>query len=338
VPAESLPWSYDRNITWLLEPLNPHAIAATRRNTYTRYTLQTLAQCLLEFGDSEFSRDTSESIARAYVLYSTTLGLLESDDLNPEPPPCDEVIEALKDETSGDFTVAPPGIKDVFSGLIAELYGVRGSLADLTATAADVRLALQSDASLLSRLGRASRIVQAAKYARADLTTVGSVLRATEEHSARVDAILLRHSRVVQALEEVSVVAAVDAEHTMTSLTGQPKEVIRKLDLPWLETNVKTVAIEISAPEWRWRGAHHAPQSCRGEQSAGGRGGQSANATRVLHRPARGVLRATESRGWRVAHAGRAEPREDSRRPQHRWPGAYAAAAWSGHARARRPG
>jgi hypothetical protein len=244
IEEESLPWSYDRNITWLLEPLNPHAIAATRRNTYTRYTLQALAQCLLEFGDSEFSRDTGESIARAYVLYSMALALLQSDDLNPEPPPCDEVIKALGNETSGDFASSPPAIDDVYTGLIAGLRGVHASLSDLTATAADVRLALQSDASLLSRLARASRIVHGAKYARADLSTVGSVLRETEENSARVNAILLRRSRVVHALEEVSVVAAADAEHTMTSLTGQPKEIIRKLDLPWLETNVKTVDIE----------------------------------------------------------------------------------------------
>ena len=103
---------------------------------------------------------------------------------------------------------------------------------------------MESDGPPLSRLARASRIVQSARYGKPDLATIGSVLSDTAEHSASFNAVLLRHARVVQALGEVSLVAAVDAEHTLTSLTGQPKAVIRKLDLPWLETNVKTVAIE----------------------------------------------------------------------------------------------
>ena len=78
---ESLPWSYDRNITWLLEPLNPHAIAATRRNAYTRYTLQTLAQCLLEFGNSEFSairRSRSHARTRSIREHSSCCGARSS--------------------------------------------------------------------------------------------------------------------------------------------------------------------------------------------------------------------------------------------------------------------
>jgi hypothetical protein len=243
VQEESLHWSYDRNITWLLEPLNPHAIAITRRNTYTRYTLQCLVQCLLEFGDSEFSRDTSESVARAHVLYTTALGLLESDDLNPEPSACDDVIEALGDETRDDVTSGPPHVQDVYGGILDSLSDVRASIADFSAMATDVRLALKSDAPLISRLTQASRIVQKAKYARPDRATVGSVLEESAGNEEKVRAILLRRPRVVQSLEEASLVATADSDHTLTSLTGQPKDVARKLDLPWLETKVKTVEL-----------------------------------------------------------------------------------------------
>ena len=61
---------------WLLDPLNPHAIADTRPGSYLRYTVLALVGCLLDFADSEFSRDTAESLPRARQLYLTALGLL----------------------------------------------------------------------------------------------------------------------------------------------------------------------------------------------------------------------------------------------------------------------
>ena len=41
----------------------PHAIAATRALTYTRFTLQALVRCLLDYADAEFTRDTGEALA-----------------------------------------------------------------------------------------------------------------------------------------------------------------------------------------------------------------------------------------------------------------------------------
>src|SRR6185295_10059479 len=61
----SLATNFKRADDWLRDPLNPHLIAATRKNTYTRFTILSIIRCLLEFADSEFTRDTSESVARA---------------------------------------------------------------------------------------------------------------------------------------------------------------------------------------------------------------------------------------------------------------------------------
>ncbi len=68
---------------WLTEGLNPHALAASRSgsNPHTRYTLMSLARCLMDFADSEFTRDTAESLARARALYLTARRLLLSPDL-----------------------------------------------------------------------------------------------------------------------------------------------------------------------------------------------------------------------------------------------------------------
>ena len=40
---------------------NPHLIAATRQNSYTRFTLLAIIHCLLDYADAEFTQDTAES-------------------------------------------------------------------------------------------------------------------------------------------------------------------------------------------------------------------------------------------------------------------------------------
>jgi hypothetical protein len=76
-----------RDVTWF--QLNPHELAEIRNhifNPYTRYTLMSIVRCLLEFADTEFAHDTSESIAKARALYITADGLLSLDDLKRPSP------------------------------------------------------------------------------------------------------------------------------------------------------------------------------------------------------------------------------------------------------------
>jgi hypothetical protein len=100
---ETLPTQYQRNPdTWLRVGLNPHELAMTRANSYTRFTLMTLARCYLDFADAEFTRDDSESIARARALYGTALELLALPEMQPptgaeaSPFPPNPVPQALK--------------------------------------------------------------------------------------------------------------------------------------------------------------------------------------------------------------------------------------------------
>ncbi|MCI0698183.1 Ig-like domain-containing protein [candidate division KSB1 bacterium] len=73
-----------RSDHWLREELNPHTLAANRigSNPHTRYTLMSLSRCLMDFADSEFTRDTAESLARARALYLTAQRVLSSPDLD----------------------------------------------------------------------------------------------------------------------------------------------------------------------------------------------------------------------------------------------------------------
>src|SRR5262249_52133467 len=72
-----LPLLSPRAVDWLLDPLDPHGIAAARRDTYTRFTLLSIVRCVLEFAGAEFTRDTAESVPRARTLYLMALKLLE---------------------------------------------------------------------------------------------------------------------------------------------------------------------------------------------------------------------------------------------------------------------
>lgn len=72
-----------RSAHWLTEGLNPHTLASRRvdSNPHTRYTLMSLSRCLLDYADSEFTRDTAESLARARELYLTADRILHLPEL-----------------------------------------------------------------------------------------------------------------------------------------------------------------------------------------------------------------------------------------------------------------
>ncbi|MDX2032571.1 MAG: neuraminidase-like domain-containing protein [Blastocatellia bacterium] len=104
----------DRPQNWLRDPLNPHGIAETRRNSHTFFTLLSLVRCLLDYADAEFTRDTVESNARARVLYETALDILNEGRLIPGPSLC---------QTSFVFLVATlnPDWIDAYNGALSGL-------------------------------------------------------------------------------------------------------------------------------------------------------------------------------------------------------------------------
>jgi hypothetical protein len=240
---ESLPLSYEHNVKWLIEPLNPHAIAATRRNTYTRYTIQTIAQSFMSFADSEFTRDTSESVSRAHLLYATAIDILGLDEMNPERTACEEILDSLDADAQEELPVGSPSLGDAWRDVVRNLADVRASSAELDAVAGDVRAQLVGEGALLDRLAGASRSARNALYRRPSSDTVGTVRRRAETRAARDHAILLSHPEVANALEEVATIAEADMDHVATSLTGHDKTTIRALALPWLSASVKTIEL-----------------------------------------------------------------------------------------------
>jgi len=101
---------------WLLDPLNPHAIARTRRGATARFAIANIMRCLNDFADAQFTIDTSESLPIARLLYDTALGLAEVPEFKQALPDCGELIGALEIEPGASV---PPEVAAAL-GAIAE--------------------------------------------------------------------------------------------------------------------------------------------------------------------------------------------------------------------------
>lgn len=87
--------NFNRHLTsWLLDPLNPHAVAQSRRNAYTKYTLLNIIQCLYAYADRLFTLDTPETVPQARKLYAQALELLKTPDLELTTNACEVAATA----------------------------------------------------------------------------------------------------------------------------------------------------------------------------------------------------------------------------------------------------
>lgn len=68
--------NFARTDDWLTADFNPHKVAQTRRNIYSRYTIRALSRCLLAYADDQFGQETPESIPLARDHYVEALDLL----------------------------------------------------------------------------------------------------------------------------------------------------------------------------------------------------------------------------------------------------------------------
>ena len=183
VLEESLPWNYERYAEWLLEPLNPHGIAATRQNTYTRFTLLSLIQCFLDFGDAEFARDTAESIARAHSLYGTALDLLGSPELEEVPEACESLIDAADLDSGGEvLSDFPRSVADAWTKAVDRMGEIR-DVGSIRSVSDQLRGLIAAEGPVLDRLERAEGVVDRAVQAQPPAPDLGSSLRGARQIS-----------------------------------------------------------------------------------------------------------------------------------------------------------
>lgn len=88
------------------EPRNPHEVAAARPRAHLRFTLLVIIQALLDYGNSEFARDTSESVSKARRLYNTALDLLDNHALKAVVDPCRDIERVAHSEPSESVVIS----------------------------------------------------------------------------------------------------------------------------------------------------------------------------------------------------------------------------------------
>jgi hypothetical protein len=172
---ELLPDLFNRAADWLLDPLDPHAIAATRRNAYTRFTIQAIAKCLLDYADSEFTQDTSESNVRARELYMTASDLLNSAELASDSDGCKYFTDQIT--VPADAT---PFAQSAIEGIRRRLSGVT-QVAPLTNTISAINTALSANTDWTTRLTSARSLADSAASAAQDSRSVRNALAARAE-------------------------------------------------------------------------------------------------------------------------------------------------------------
>jgi Tc toxin complex TcA C-terminal TcB-binding domain/Repeat of unknown function (DUF346) len=201
----------------LLDPLNPHTIAATRVNTYTRYTLMSIIRCLVDFADAEFTRDTAESVPRADILYTTALGLFDTPELKQNPTACQQLINALR------VQIDDPRWVSVWRSLQQDLASI-ADLSVLTATIGRVKDALAANGSWALRLAQASAIIAQAKGSLPVSPTLGTVIQEDASRLARAQTALLRAPTLFEASQQIGTTVGTGLLQAISNITKVPME------------------------------------------------------------------------------------------------------------------
>lgn len=226
---ESLEAVYEQADNWYLDPINPHSIAATRANSYSRFTLLSLIRCFLEFADSEFTQDTAESVPRARTLYMTALRLLDAPELAQGLNPCDELIGMLNIE------VGDPRWVPVWDRIKSDIASI-ATPAKLSSVVAGVKAALTEGRTWDARFAAARQIIAKAKAELPGPPTYGSILAKKSDMASGSDAALLAQPSVVAALQRVGALAGQDFLRRAALASGISRGTLEQgaVEMSWL--------------------------------------------------------------------------------------------------------
>ncbi|HVR25359.1 MAG TPA: neuraminidase-like domain-containing protein [Candidatus Polarisedimenticolia bacterium] len=163
---------FTRQANWLRDPLDPHAIAESRKDSYTKFTILTIVQCLLAYGDSEFTQATSESISHARDLYLKALELLGLPELLQHLPDCLDLVGRLTLIIGSDEIVSP-----FISQLQQKLQGI-GDYSQISDLIGQIEKDAKRFTTPLDKAASASAIIKTALAKPGPAKTVESVVSA----------------------------------------------------------------------------------------------------------------------------------------------------------------
>jgi hypothetical protein len=231
---EAITNTFERLQDWLLDPLTPHTIASTRRNTYTRFTVLSIIRCFLQYADREFTRDTAESVARARTLYLTALDLLGPSEQQSDP--CELLIIDLDRDVRGPIIADNLIWTPVWDLVLQDLRRL-DDMELLNPTVEAVRATMQGEQSLPVRLARVREIIAEARNNAPETPVLGEIITERAERANRLHALLQKESRLVSAEGALAAIAGNDLLRTVAQVTridADQLEHDKSIELPWL--------------------------------------------------------------------------------------------------------
>jgi hypothetical protein len=217
VHEEALPNAFARIDDWLLDPLNPHAIAQTRVNTHSRFVLLSLIRCFLAYADDEFTRDSAESLERARVLYLTALELLDAPELQQRLDRCAEVIGTL------EISLTDPSRRWPWDQLVGSLSGLGDRPAVERAVDA-LRNTMMRDEDDDTRLARGRALVDAALAAQPAPPTFSELLDRRQRLQNRIADSLVASEAVAATMSAVGGRVGTDRREALALVASRDGE------------------------------------------------------------------------------------------------------------------
>lgn len=215
----------ERAEDWLLDPLNPHAIAASRPAAYTRFTILAIIRCLLNFADAEFTQDTAESVPRARILYTTALELLEHPELDVQRQVCEGLTREIRDRIEEEW-------REPFERISRELLGIE-TYALHRMLREEIDGIWTSDEPAPERFERSERRIREAREAEAEAPTLGTGVERRTSRLGEAHAALLSQPVVVRAAERTGMLAVRDFGRAIASISGGSED-REPIGMPWL--------------------------------------------------------------------------------------------------------
>lgn len=231
---ESLTNSYERAEDWLLDPLNPHAIAETRINTYTRFTVLSIVRCFLEYADAEFTRDTAESVPRARILYMTALELLESEDLKLQLGFCSDLAGSLEIE------IGDPKWVGVWIAIKSELATITKP-EQLIPVISEIGRIWEEDSSIEERFTKIRDEVRKVRDARPPVKTMETVISEKSQYLAQCHSVVQSSPMFAQTIDRMGQVVAQEYSNAVSMVTGLPTQTLenKETELLWLREPIR---------------------------------------------------------------------------------------------------
>ena len=222
---------FKRQSDWLLDPLNPHSIAETRANTYTRFTLLSLIKCLLDYADAEFTRDTTETLPRARSLYMTALELLDTPELKQQLGTCAEKIRNL------NLVMGDPQWVEVVPEIVLSFQGFNDvKVLDDTLCKVTAEIATNGEKRFLEKYVDIKAFLVRAKAAATRQPTFGTVWQEKGGKLLRIHSVLLAQPGLAQVVERVGNQVGDQYLKGISQISGMAPTTleVERVDLPWL--------------------------------------------------------------------------------------------------------